>query len=65
MERWREGFHLKGKIYQEDAFLWCIQRRMKLVIHAPPSNTCNACTNQLASSIVFRCLSQSCRTGSF
>ena len=23
MDRWREDFHQKGKMYQEDAFLWC------------------------------------------
>ena len=22
MERWREGFQRKGKIYQQDVFLW-------------------------------------------
>ena len=30
MERWREGFHQKGKIYQEDLFSWCIPGRLKL-----------------------------------
>ena len=25
MERWREGFHQKGKIYKQDVFSWCIQ----------------------------------------
>ena len=25
MERWKEDFHPKGKLYQQDMFLWCIQ----------------------------------------
>ena len=44
MERWREDFHQKGKIYQQDVFLWCIQGALKLL---------DACTKQLANSIVF------------
>ena len=63
MERRREGFHQKGKIYQQDVFSWCIQGRVKLldVIVIKSHNTC---TRQLASSIVFTCLSPSCCTGS-
>ena len=26
MERWKEDFHPNGKLYQQDIFLWCIQR---------------------------------------
>ena len=26
MERWREGFHQEGKIYQQDAFSWSNQK---------------------------------------
>ena len=29
MERWREDFHQKGKIYQQGVFLWCIQGTRK------------------------------------
>ena len=31
MERWREDFHQKGKIYQQDVFTWCIQGALKLL----------------------------------
>ena len=31
MERWREGFHQKGKIYPQDVFLWGIQGGLKLL----------------------------------
>ena len=31
MERWGEDFHQKGKIYQQDVFLWCIQGTLKLL----------------------------------
>ena len=31
MERWREGFHQKGKIYPQDVFLWGIQGELKLL----------------------------------
>ena len=50
MERWRKGFHLKGEIYQQDVFPWCIQRRLTFldVIVVKSHNTC---PNQLASSI--------------
>ena len=53
----------KGKIYQQDAFSWCIHGRLKLfgVIIIKSHNTC---TNELASSIVFECLSPSCCAGS-
>ena len=30
MERWREGFHQKDKIYQQDVFSWCLQGTLKL-----------------------------------
>ena len=54
MGRWRQGFHQKGKIYQQDVFLWCIPERMKLldVIFISSHNTC-----KLASSMVFGCYS--------
>ena len=32
MERWREGLHQKGKIYQQDVFSWCIQGTVKLLM---------------------------------
>ena len=32
MERWREDFHQKGKIYQQDVFSWCIQGTLKLLV---------------------------------
>ena len=47
MERWREGFDQRGKIYQQDVFSWCIQGTLLDV------------TNRLARSIVFGCLSPS------
>ena len=31
MERLRKGFHQKGKIYQQDVFLWYIQGRLKIL----------------------------------
>ena len=31
MERWKEDFHPKGKLYQQDIFLWCIQGTLKLL----------------------------------
>ena len=31
MERWKEDFHHKGKLYQQDVFLWCIQGTLKLL----------------------------------
>ena len=31
MEKWREDFHQKGKIYQQDVFSWCIQRALKIL----------------------------------
>ena len=52
MERWREDFHQKGKIYQQDVFSWCIQ------------GAHNTCPKQLANSIVFGCLSPSFHIGS-
>ena len=63
MERWREFFHYKGKIFHEDLFSWCIQRGLKFldVIVIESHNTC---TNQLVSSIVFECLSPICCTDS-
>ena len=29
MERWREDFHQKGKIYQQDVFSWCVKGALK------------------------------------
>ena len=59
MERWREDFHQKGKIYQQNEFSWCIHGGLKLldVIVIKLHNTCSS---QLASFIVFGCLSPSC-----
>ena len=47
MEKWREGFHQKGKLYQQDIFSWCIPGMLKLLdvmlvfksdtIHVPTS----------------------------
>ena len=58
MERWREDFHQKGKIYQQDVFSWCIPRRLKLldVIFTKSHDTRNS---HLASSIIFRWYSPS------
>ena len=55
MERWREGFHQKGKIYQQDIISWCIQGTLKLldVIVLKSHNT-----------IEFGCLFPGCCTGS-
>ena len=52
MERWREKFHQNGKIYQQDVCLRCIQGRLKF-LDVVVINSHNACTNQLASSVVF------------
>ena len=30
-ERWTEGFHQNGKIYQQDVFPWYIQGTLKLL----------------------------------
>ena len=64
MERWKKGFHQKGKSYQQDVFSWCIQGRLKLLDVMLVLKSHNICTNQLASSIVFGYLSTSCCTGS-
>ena len=53
MERWRENFHQKGKIYQEDIFSWCIQGTRKLLDVMLPFKSHNTYTKQLVSSIVF------------
>ena len=59
MERWREGIHQKGKIYQQDVFSWCIPGRLEL-LDAIVIKSHNICNSQLASSIVFGCLSLNC-----
>ena len=64
MERWKEGFHQKGKIYQQDVFSWFIHGRLKLLDVMLVLKSHNTCTNQLAMSIVFGCLFPSCGTGS-
>ena len=51
MERWREGFHQKGKIYQQDIFSWYIPGRLKLLDVIKSDSTCN--------SLVFGCYSPS------
>ena len=55
MERLREGFHQKGKIYQLVVFPWCIQGKLKAldVIVIKSRNTWNS---QLVSAIGFGCL---------
>ena len=44
MERLREGFHEKSKIYQQDVFSWCIQGILKIldVIAIKSHNTCTS-----------------------
>ena len=44
MERLREGFHQKGKIYEEHVFSWCIQGRLKIldVTVIKSQNTCTS-----------------------
>ena len=64
MERWREDFHQKGKIYQHGVFSWCNLRDTEASRCHVALKSQNACTNQLASSILFECLSPSFRTGS-
>ena len=64
MEKWREGFHQKDKIYQYNVFSWRIQGGMKFLDVILVLKSHNTCTNQLASSIVFGYLSPSCFTGS-
>ena len=64
MERWEEGFHRKGKTYQQNVFSRCIQGRLKLHQCHVALKSHNTCTNHLASSIVFGCLSPSFCTGS-
>ena len=32
MERWREDFHQKSKIYHQDVFSWCIQVTLNLLV---------------------------------
>ena len=67
MERWREDFHQKGKIYRQDVFSWCIQGALKLLDVSKSHDALkshNTCTNQLANSLVFGCLSPSFRIGS-
>ena len=58
MERWRECFHQKGKIYQQDVFSWCIPEKLRHlnVIFIKLHNTFNSL---LARSIVFQCYSPS------
>ena len=56
MEMCREDFPQKGKIYQQDVFSLCIQGKLKLLEVLKSHKTC---INQLASSIVFGCLSPS------
>ena len=59
MERWRESFHQKDRIYQQDVFSCCIRCGLKLV-DVIVLKSHNKCTNQLASSLVFGCLTPSC-----
>ena len=45
MEKWRDGFHQKGKIYQQDLFSWRIPGRLfnvHDVIVIKLHNTCNS-----------------------
>ena len=32
MKRWKESFHQKGKIYQQDAFSYCVQGRLSFLL---------------------------------
>ena len=57
------GFHQNDRIYQQDVFLYFIQGRLKF-LDVIVLKSHNRCTNQLASSIVFGCLSLSSPTGS-
>ena len=50
IERQRDGFHQKGKIYQQDVFSWYIPRRLKLLDVIKSQSTCNS---QLTSCTVF------------
>ena len=59
MKRLRDGFHQKGKTYQQDVFSCCTQRRLK-ILNVIVIKSHNTCTGQLASSIGFGCLSTSC-----
>ena len=59
MERLRDGFHQKNKIYQQDVFSLFIQGILKILdIIAIKSH--NTCAKQLTSSIGFGCLSPGC-----
>ena len=58
MERWREGFHQKGKIYQKGVFSWCTQGKLKL-LDAIVIMSHNTRTNQITSSVAVGCLSPS------
>ena len=47
MEKGRQGIHQKAKIYQQDVFSWCIQRRLKLLEILLVLKSQNTCTNQI------------------
>ena len=49
MERWREGFHQKGKMYSQDVISWRIQKKLKLLEVMLVLKSHNRCTDQLAS----------------
>ena len=59
------GLSPKDKIYQQDVFSCCIQGRLKL-LDVKVIKYLITCTNQLASCIVFGCLSPSyCTVSSY
>ena len=58
------GLSQKGKIFQQDVFSCCIQRRLKLLNAILVLKAHNTRTNQLPSFIASGCLSQSCCPGS-
>ena len=47
MEKLREGFHQRCKIYKQDVFSWCIQGRLK-ILDVIVIKSHNTWTSQLA-----------------
>ena len=46
MERWKEAFHEKVKIYQQDVFSWYAQERLKF-LNGMVTKSHNTCASQL------------------
>ena len=63
MERWKENFHPKGKLYQQDIFMVYSRDTEASRCHVALKSH-SRCTNQLASSILFGCMFPSFCTGS-